>query len=259
MPTPEIEPHPIERRISVRHLEKLGTVLVQQLGATGISGASIANHIEQAVVAECLRCGITLTGSDILAAAMAHEPGQETSEKQRRIHFGYCARKTCESDFYVVRFLPIPGLDWSAVWQQTEPLLTGAAPPAASAAGWSLGKQLIPWVRPWYDRARQPIPLTLIALAALWIGFHNGCRIPGISPTPAPHPPGGMDGGDGATPPPPEPRFRFGDCGESPETRNQANFDQSTPRMSPSRPNLMCMPKAAASVCGVWVCPAILT
>lgn len=153
MPTPEIEPHPIERRISVRHLEKLGTVLVQQLGAAGIGGTALANRIEKSVVAECLRCGITVTGIRFLATAMARDTGQETStEKQRRLHLGYCARKTCESDFYVVRFLPVPDLDWSAVWQKTEPLLAGTAPPPASAAGWSLGKQLIPWVRPWVDR-----------------------------------------------------------------------------------------------------------
>jgi hypothetical protein len=71
--------------------------------------------IDQALTAECVQCGIRLSGSELLKFE------EETSDDSRveRLRIGYCARNGCASLFYRVMYAPHPQLDWPALLNPT--------------------------------------------------------------------------------------------------------------------------------------------
>jgi hypothetical protein len=64
--------------------------------------------IDTALSAECIQCGIRLSGSELLKFE------GETSDDSRveRLRSGYCARNGCDSLFYRVTCAPHPELNW---------------------------------------------------------------------------------------------------------------------------------------------------
>lgn len=182
MRTPIGESEIVEKRIDVRVLNRLGAVLAAELGAAGVGGAAIADRIAGSVAMECLGCGIGVSGGDLMAAALAGETGEGLNEKQRRLRLGYCARKTCQADFYAVRFQPVPGLDWDAIWGRIEPALAGDVAirvqrPSLAVQVWQLMEAVV-------RQVGRPVPLAVIAVLLLAWWVRSGARIPGISPPP---------------------------------------------------------------------------
>ena len=64
--------------------------------------------IDTALSAECVQCGIRLSGSELLKFE------EESSDDARveRLRVGYCARNGCESLFYRVTCAPHPQINW---------------------------------------------------------------------------------------------------------------------------------------------------
>ncbi|MGE3310177.1 MAG: hypothetical protein AB7O66_09430 [Limisphaerales bacterium] len=183
LPTPE-EPSIVEKRIGVRELSRLGAVLVRELGTVGGSDEAPTARIERSVDAACLMCGIRVTGAELLSASLPFtgEGGDGLSEKVRRVRLGYCARKTCSSEFYMVRLLPIPGFDWNPMWDRTE-LALGEAAPIPEARG-SRGEPLALLLAGLLRRVRSPVPLAVLGVLVLMLWMRSGFRVPGISPAP---------------------------------------------------------------------------
>src|SRR5687768_6995605 len=73
---------------------------------------------DQALSAECVQCGIRLTGWEVL------QFGEEVSTDARveRLRSGYCARNGCESLFYRVTCAPHPEINWPALLNPTHTL-----------------------------------------------------------------------------------------------------------------------------------------
>ena len=134
-----------------------GTVL--RAGQESIEGlrelARLARHIlarvenksdfASAFEAECLGCGIRITGAELLE--IARGPGAETADsKLDRLRKGYCARRTCESRFYEIRCIVQPGVDWQAILAMKDGYVSApetlAADDTASVSA-SLRKKLI--------------------------------------------------------------------------------------------------------------------
>lgn len=185
MPSPPAEPvSPVlERPIPARALGRLGPLLASGLGTAGIAGTAIDEYLREAVVAECVTCAMVVSGADLMTAALAEESTAELTDKQRRLRLGYCARNTCRSDYYTVRFRSVPGVDWAAVWEHAA---SGLQPPAASldlaSHGPSFTRQLLTLL---HDRLRplaRPLPLTAMAILLLVGWLRSGGRVPGISP-----------------------------------------------------------------------------
>jgi hypothetical protein len=67
--------------------------------------------IDTALSAECVQCGIRLSGSELLKFE------EESSDDARveRLRVGYCARNGCESLFYRVTCAPHPEIKWPAL------------------------------------------------------------------------------------------------------------------------------------------------
>ncbi len=172
----------IEKRVSVRVLGRLGTALATELGAMGLGGGDIAARIETCVAAECLVCGIEVSGVELMGAALAPESGEGLSEKQRRLRLGYCARKTCQADFYTLHLRPAEGVDWNAVWDRTEAGLGERV--AARAPRVSLPVQFMRLAEPWVRELRRPVYWVVVGAVVLFLWMRSGFRVPGISPPP---------------------------------------------------------------------------
>lgn len=172
----------LEKRMDVRALSRLGTALATALGALGVGGAEIAQRIDHSVSAVCAGCGMAVSGAELVATGLSTEGAEGLTEKQRRLRMGYCARKACPADFYLVRFQPVLGLDWEAVWRDVEPALAGGGGTAAAAR--SRQGHWVALLEPVVRRVGRRVPLGLIAMVALGLWVRAGCRIPGISPAP---------------------------------------------------------------------------
>lgn len=74
--------------------------------------------VDQALSAECVQCGIRLTGWEVL------QFGEEASSDARveRLRSGYCARNGCESLFYRVTCAAHAEINWPALLNPTQTL-----------------------------------------------------------------------------------------------------------------------------------------
>jgi hypothetical protein len=180
MSAPTDSPAAIERKIGTRFLGRLATILAAQLGAEGMGGTVLTETMERCVNAECVVCGMQVSGADLMASALATDRGEGLTDKQRRLRQGYCARKTCQTDFYTARFLPVPGLDWNAVWDRTEAELSGNT--AIRVNRTSLAIQVMQLVQPVVRQVCRPLPLAVLGAVAVLMWVRSGGRIPGISP-----------------------------------------------------------------------------
>jgi len=162
-----------EQQIPVEWLGGLSVVLARVLGEAGVGGADLERLIGESVRAECVSCGLGLSGADLIMAGL----GDEVPERLARLRLGYCARRDCRSRFYVVRFLPREGTEWRAIWGRSETCLRGVG-----ARGGAKSKGLLGWLRGvvseeavgWITRTRALG--TLGAVVLVLVGF-AGCRL----------------------------------------------------------------------------------
>src|SRR4051812_9962787 len=113
--------------------------------------------LDQALSAECVACGIRLSGSELLKFQ------EETSDDPRveRLRIGYCARNGCESLFYRVTCAPHPQINWPGLLNPTHEL-TAEEKEAAEALA---KKQAVAKLR------NKTLVRTGVALAVLLIVF----------------------------------------------------------------------------------------
>jgi len=137
----------------------------------------MATLLAEAIEAECILCRITVSGADLISTGLRGDTAADgVNYKLVRLRLGYCCRKGCPSSYYVVRFAPRPGIDWSVVWNRAEPGLGLPADraPDEDAPPPALWRNLIPVL--WVERARKPIILGLVSLLVLGLFIIGGCR-----------------------------------------------------------------------------------
>jgi hypothetical protein len=105
-----------ERRSSQEPIQSLAyfSSLVQHAAAGAKDSASQAGRFAAAFHAECIACGIRISGEQLLKLA-TNEPAAD--EKLARLQQGYCARRTCESRFYQLTCWSAPGVDWKPIFE----------------------------------------------------------------------------------------------------------------------------------------------
>ena len=94
-------------QMTIKELAEYSRNLARTI-ATKPDADRIRAAIDTALSAECIQCGIRLTGSELLKFE------GETSDDGRveRLRSGYCARNGCDSLFYRVTTAPHPELNW---------------------------------------------------------------------------------------------------------------------------------------------------
>ena len=104
-----------EQRSSQEPIQSLGcfSSLIHHAVAGANDPAGQANRFGAAFHAECVACGIKISGEQLLKLGR-DEPA--TDEKLARLQQGYCARRTCESRFYQLTCHSAPGVDWRPIF-----------------------------------------------------------------------------------------------------------------------------------------------
>jgi len=172
-----------ERSIAVTSLGDLVTVLAPVLGPATAGGAVLERLFAETIEAECVICGIRLVGTDLIAASLGSDaPTAGSSLELARLRLGYCARKTCKSSYYVVRFAPWPNIDWREVWIHIQPALAAVSTASTEPAPPVRWRSLIP--ERWLQRASKPVPILIASALVLVLCWRGGCRVPGLSPKP---------------------------------------------------------------------------
>lgn len=115
------------------------------------------------VEAECLSCGMRISGAELTDLGRAEVVG----EKLDRVRLGYCARKTCESRFYEIKIpatapaarAAIEGIDQLAPATQERPRAPSASRQLSLkwiVAG-GIGLYLVFLFHHWYYGERIPL------------------------------------------------------------------------------------------------------
>lgn len=143
------------------------TMLQCGLSAEQAGGVFCAN-----ITAECVQCGMEISGVELLALAQAATEPEHP--KLKRLRLGDCARKGCNSYYYRFRFEPCSSLDWPILLPRIEQELQapqkrpGDSAVATPARGF--------WI-PSFPR-RGWVALGLILLILFVRHWHRGGRIP---------------------------------------------------------------------------------
>ncbi len=93
--------------------------LDETLRSTGLTPEQSLQVFQIAVTAECVGCGIAISGNELFA--LSQPPAAErASIKTGRLRLGDCARQGCEAWHYRLAFRPQPQLDWPKLLGQVE-------------------------------------------------------------------------------------------------------------------------------------------
>lgn len=111
--------------------------LAAALGEAGFGGDQLNEIFSKHVRAECVQCGIQISGDDIRHIALAEEKTPLPNSKLDRLRHGYCVRNGCDSYFYRLHFGDYPGLDWTKIREKADGLALAAE--AAQENGTSQG------------------------------------------------------------------------------------------------------------------------
>jgi len=127
------QPSPENVQVRVDALPGCYQVLVEALTLAELDAAELHEAFARYISAECLQCGIRITGEELGQIALAM-PGDPTENpKLTRLRQGYCAQKGCESYYYRLILSEHPKVDWhqlaAGLGQAGAPPPTPVAPP----------------------------------------------------------------------------------------------------------------------------------
>src|SRR5215831_3114284 len=162
-----VSEEPIER------LERVVFALAEACRKYGAAQEKTRAALSAGLTAECVVCGLRVTGEELLA--LAHLPSSlETSGRIKWLRLGCCARNGCDSRAYTLKFHNHPGIDWPEFFSKMDAVHTeeAAAPETKSESE--------PETPPANRRRALQIALA-IAIAILLFMIHQkyrGGRIP---------------------------------------------------------------------------------
>jgi hypothetical protein len=170
---------PVEKQVAIADLNALTPALLKALGAHGVGGTDLESLLSEHLEAVCLGCGIRLRGSDLVFTALEMERSDLHSSKRQRLRMGYCARKDCAANYYLLRFLPCQRVDWELVSRSLAHSATAQAVVPVKIAPPLEWRTLLP--APSLQRLMKPVPLCMISLMAVTLLLRSGCYVPGIT------------------------------------------------------------------------------
>jgi hypothetical protein len=155
-------------------LEPLCRYLVEALADSGLAPEKIQAAFETSLSAECVSCGIPLSGAELYT--LSQPPSAEhANAKIGRLRMGDCARQKCDSYYYRMTFRPFPGVDWESLASKFE---KGEPQQKPDTDAGSEKKWLLKYLRTL--RVPAHIWLTLAALVLVLVvrQWYVGGRIP---------------------------------------------------------------------------------
>jgi len=155
-------------------LEPLCRYLDDTLVDAGWPPERVRDAFLTSVSAECVSCGIPVTGEQLYA--LSQPPSADRAHvKIGRLRMGDCAREKCDSYYYRMTFQTFPGVDWPSLVSRFE-----KGEPQPKAAEWS-GKPRN-WAAKYLSTLRVPahvwITLAALVLVIVMRQWYVGGRIP---------------------------------------------------------------------------------
>ena len=157
------------------------SVSMAALGA-GCDADTVENLVQNHIRAECVLCGLKISGDEVkrLASAENIEPG---NSKIARLRLGFCGRSGCDSKYYSVEFFEHSILSWPSIVPSPDSVANTPELPVLNTPTNECKvvefqqKSLLP----------KPVVRLLLALALLFIGIQivrhfTGGRIPILQP-----------------------------------------------------------------------------
>ncbi len=112
---------PIVRQQHLVKLEPFCRCLAEALGKSGLREEECLSAFRDAVSAECVSCGMQVSGQELFA--LSQPPSAEGSTvKIGRLRKGDCARQGCDSYYYRLTFQPFGKIDWCKLLDQLLPV-----------------------------------------------------------------------------------------------------------------------------------------
>lgn len=162
------------REEQIQALAEFSHTVNEACRSGGPDGGKTVEAVRTALSAECPRCGIHVSGDEILAIAESAD-APEQNPKVKRMRLGYCAREGCESFVYRLRFHSQPGVNWRAIFAQMEVVVQNQAELSASAA---TARQVVVRRARWRTLGRVGIALAVVLLLMIIRQWYVGGRIP---------------------------------------------------------------------------------
>jgi hypothetical protein len=106
--------------------------LFQSLGITQLTGAPVEEVVAQCLRANCVQCGQSLAGDDLLRLCLPppDAPAEAGPAMHARLLQGYCSRSGCDSFYYELRFSEHPDINWAGLIQEINQQATAPESPA---------------------------------------------------------------------------------------------------------------------------------
>ena len=99
--------------------------LAGALTESGRSAEQLKEILARSISAECVQCGILLTGEELNRLSQAGADTVFSENKLERVRQGYCGRRECNSYFYRLNLAAVPGLDWGQIKTKAQEKLSG--------------------------------------------------------------------------------------------------------------------------------------
>lgn len=120
-------------QVRVEELRPTFLALKAAVTRQGIAAERSDTLLVECLSASCNKCGIPVSGSDLLELSQTAAGAAPDESKVSRLANGYCARKNCEAYYYTLCFAECEGVNWEAVWGEAHS--TVAEEQAARPAG----------------------------------------------------------------------------------------------------------------------------
>jgi len=104
---------------SIERLERVVFALSEACREYGATQEKIRGALSAALNAECVGCGLCVTGDELLALAQLPS-ALETSSRIKWLRLGCCARNGCDSRTYALKFYNHPELNWTELFSKME-------------------------------------------------------------------------------------------------------------------------------------------
>jgi len=109
----------IVRQEHLQKLEPFCKAMREAIGRGGFAPDTVAQVFRTAVSAQCLQCGVYVTGDELLFLSQ-HPPETGDSARIKRLRLGDCAQQGCNSYYYRFNLAPVAALDWTTLLSQVE-------------------------------------------------------------------------------------------------------------------------------------------
>lgn len=110
--------HFLIREEPVQRLERIVFAVTEAARRCEAPAHRIRDALPLALAAECVECGVPVTGEELLA--LSRLPQATEADRLKRLRAGLCARAECECDRYRLFFQSHPDLDWPKLFSAGE-------------------------------------------------------------------------------------------------------------------------------------------